>query len=261
MPTPRKTANAAADSTWVPQTVLDDAMAQWFARAGGTEPAIDPLMLLHAETRIVQKYGVNVERVDFFSPALRPCTGKTLEVRFDAAAADRGHLSKVVVRIGEGANATFVECLPRATAQDILDRNAVRQDARSYQQGLVARVQAAVEAGTEMMAGVAAAERQAALHRKRRVQGRPGQQHSGYAAPRPEVEQGVRDHQDQVLRRKARNRGMLGKNDPKKTRTGPRQAPASSPRPGSGEPSPNPWQDMAADSAPSTTSKAKRHSA
>lgn len=191
---------------WVPRLLLDRAVAQVLARAKARETGLEPVSLMHAERRTVQKDGITVEKIEFWSPLLRPLSGQDVEVRYDAAAADCGRLAEVFVRVGSGANARYVRCAPRATLQDTMDRDDVRREAQAYQEALRQQVEQAAEDFAEMVGGAGAAQRQANLHRTRRAQGRPGQQQSGYGAPRPEVEEGVRRHQEEVLNRKVKNR-------------------------------------------------------
>lgn len=248
---------------WTPDRLVNEALSKLYLAGRGMQFHPDPIVLLHMEHRTVQKDCVTVDNVEFYSEALRPWTGKTVEVRFDAAAADRGDLHEVVVRLVIDGKVTNVHCPPRATMQDILDRDAVRRNRMAYRDALREQRDQAEAGSARRFGGAAAGKRQGELQRKRRAQGRPGQDHSGLGPARPEVEQGVRDHQDQVLRRKAKNRGILNKDEPKKTsRSGPssRQSKQSSSRQRAKAAGANPWQDMAADSG-AAPSKGRRRTA
>lgn len=262
---PRHSSSDAASPQWTPRQLLDQALAKVAAAGNARRLQLDPRSLLHVATRIVQKDGISIGGIEFWHEALRQWTGRSVEVRYDAAAADRGDLHEIAVYLTTAGQVTVVQCPARATMQDVLDRQAVRKHRMAYRDTLRAEVEQAEVGSARRARGAAAAARQAALHRKRHVQGRPGQEHSGLGPVRPEVERGVREHRDQLLRLKAKNRGLLNTDEPKgKARSGAtsRQARSSSSRPRRSEASSsNPWQDMAADSAPSTTSKAKRHSA
>ncbi len=262
----RRSLSGAASPQWTPRQLLDQALAKVAAAGNARRLQLDPRSLLHVDTRMVQKDGISIGGIEFWHETLRPWTGRRVEVRYDAAAADRGDLHEIAVYLVAAGEVTVVQCPARATMQNVLDRQVVRKHRMAYRDTLRAEVEQAEVGSARRARGAAAAARQEALHRKRHVQGRPGQEHSGLGPVCPEVERGIREHRDQILRRKAKNRGLLHKDEPKgKARSGAtsRQARSSSSSRTrrSDTPSSNPWQDMAADSAPSSTRKAKRHSA
>ncbi len=229
------------------------------------------ITMLHRVERQVQKNRLEVAGIDFWAEQLRPYVGlsQKIEVRYDAAAADRGHLAKVFVVLdrGLGEAPEIVRCEPRALVQDTADRDAVAANARRYAKGLNEQVEAAAVGYARRRGGAAAGDRQQAIHETRRRQGRAGQEQSGYSAPKPEVEVGVRRHAADTLRRKVRNAKKRGEdvssNDAAdgsrssptkhaKSTTQRKTKPRGSSRPGRAEPSPSaagakkasaPWQD------------------
>jgi hypothetical protein len=215
-------------------------VAQVLARAKAGNTGLDPVTLMHVAYRSVQKDCITIENIEFWSPTLRPLSGQHVEVRYDAAAENCGRLAEVFVRIGSGADAQYVRCAPRATMQDTMDRDDVRREAQAYQEALREQVEQAAEDFAEMVGGAGAAQRQANLHRTRRAQGRPGQQQSGYGAPRPEVEEGVRRHQEEVLNRKVKNRrGRKARPQASSRKRSTGTATAAAPRADTG------WQELA----------------
>ncbi|WP_396215484.1 Mu transposase C-terminal domain-containing protein [Gemmatimonas sp.] len=178
-----------------PQFVLTDALALRKKHAGAMQ-APDPLLFLHEEMRVVDKDGVDINDVQFTSPALRRFVGTKvkLPVRFDAAAANRRQLTRVyvIIEATRDRSRTVIECLPRAYVRATTDREEFEAESRRYHESVRQEVEDAVEATARRRGGHAAGQRQRDLHKTRRHQGRAGQEQSGYGPPRPEVEAGVR---------------------------------------------------------------------
>lgn len=214
----RARAGAHDDSTapsktrFTPKFIQADALAM---RAKHTGPlqAPDPLLFLHEVHRVVDKDGVDIAGVRFTSPALRRFVGTKVEVpvRYDAAAANRQQLARVFVVI-EGTrdrSREVIECLPRPYVRETTDREMYDAESRRYRETLRDQLEESVERTARRRGGHAAGQRQRDLHAKRRQQGRAGQEQSGYGAPRPEVEAGVRTAARKKLEKK------LEKLDPK----------------------------------------------
>lgn len=194
---PRQSHNHSApnSSRFTPQFVLTDALALR-ARDVGPLQTPDPLLFLHEVMRVVDKDGIDIAGVRFMSPALLPFVGTKvkLPVRFDAAAANRRQLTRVyaIIEATRDRSRSVIECLPRPYVRETTDREGFEAESRRYRESLRQQVEEAVEATARRRGGQAAGERQRDLHNTRRHQGRAGQEQSGYGAPRPEVEAGVR---------------------------------------------------------------------
>ncbi len=166
------------------------------AKRTGTSQTPDPLLFLHEELRVVDKDGIDIGGVRYTSPALRRFVGTKVKVpvRYDAAAANREQLARVyvVIEATRDRSREVIECLPRPYVRETTDREAYEAESRRYRETLRDELEASVERTARRRGGHAAGERQRDLHNARRHQGRAGQEQSGYGAPRPEVEAGVR---------------------------------------------------------------------
>ena len=195
-----------------PARVLQTALDASHVRGAFAASAIDPFALLHAEQRAVGKRGIKVGTVTFWAPELRryvstPGSARTYEVRYDAAAADRHQVTEIffVVDPRRLRECPPIRCAPLAAEQETRNRTKEANAQWLYTDELRRQVEAAEVGSARLAGGDVAAGRQQAIHTARAHQGRAGQEQSGRRAPRPEVEQGVKAHAAEQLKRKLKN--------------------------------------------------------